>query len=193
MSVEYKITKTHGVREKEYVKAVIRKKESMNSLAESIQESCTLTVHDVKAALSAMNSALVAELKDGGSVTIDGLGTFSLSLSGEIVKDENGVPKASHLGVRSVSFRPLQSFVKQFSDVSFHRSRMMDVSDVEHSLAQVLDIASGLLESKGAFTLSDFCTVSGMGRKKALQALNELASADKLRVWRSGRTYIFAK
>ena len=58
-------------------------------VCEQISYKCTLTNPDIVAVLTALSEVLQSELAQNHSVHLDGLGTFSLSLKGEVVKDES--------------------------------------------------------------------------------------------------------
>ena len=50
-------------------------------LATSISEKCTVTIHDVKAVLSALEQEIVNNLRNGATVRLGDLGTFHATLS----------------------------------------------------------------------------------------------------------------
>ena len=50
-------------------------------LAEAISAKCTVTIHDVKAMLSALEEEIVNNLRNGASVRLGDLGTFRATLS----------------------------------------------------------------------------------------------------------------
>ena len=50
-------------------------------LAQIISEKCTVTIHDVKAVLSALEEEIVNNLRNGASVRLGDLGTFRATLS----------------------------------------------------------------------------------------------------------------
>ena len=54
---------------------------NLKNLAEPISEACTVTIHDVKAVISALESQIVRELRNGNSVRLGDLGSFRPTLS----------------------------------------------------------------------------------------------------------------
>ncbi|MBO5699128.1 MAG: HU family DNA-binding protein [Bacteroidaceae bacterium] len=55
----------------------------LNKIAEEIANQCTLTRHDIKAVLSALDEAIYNHLVDGQSVRFGDLGSFRPTLSGK--------------------------------------------------------------------------------------------------------------
>ncbi len=55
-------------------------------LAENISRECTVTVHDVKAVLSALEEQLIFQLRNGNSVRLGDLGSFRPTLNSEGVE-----------------------------------------------------------------------------------------------------------
>lgn len=53
----------------------------LKNLAEHISEACTVTVHDVKAVLSALETQIIRELRNGNSVRLGDLGSFRPTIS----------------------------------------------------------------------------------------------------------------
>ena len=62
----------------------------LNELAEDISNSCTLTVHDIKAVLSALEECVFKTLRNGQSARLGDLGSFhpTLSSSGTATEEE---------------------------------------------------------------------------------------------------------
>ena len=74
----------------------------LSQLAELISEACTVTVHDVKAVLSALETALIREFRLGNSVRFGDLGSFRPSLS---TKGANTVEDFTNANIKRVRVR----------------------------------------------------------------------------------------
>ena len=63
---------------------------SMDELATEVSNSCTVTVHDIKAVVSALEERIYKALRNGQSVRLGDLGSFHprLSSSGTATEDE---------------------------------------------------------------------------------------------------------
>lgn len=74
----------------------------LQSLAEPISEACTVTVHDVKAVLSALETQIVRELRNGNSVRLGDLGSFRPTISS---KGANSVDEFTTGHIQRVNIR----------------------------------------------------------------------------------------
>lgn len=78
---------------------------STTDLAKRISASCTVTYHDCVAVLSALREQIIYALLDGKSVSLDKLGTLSVSLKGEGSQTEKDY-KISMLRQVRINFLP---------------------------------------------------------------------------------------
>lgn len=71
-------------------------------LCASISEKCTVTIHDVKAVLSALEQEIVNNLRNGASVRLGDLGGFRATLSsrGAKTREEFGTKNIERVNVR---------------------------------------------------------------------------------------------
>ena len=62
----------------------------LDALAEEISGKCTVTVHDIKAVISALEESIYQHLRNGESVRLGDLGSFrtTLSSSGTVTEEE---------------------------------------------------------------------------------------------------------
>lgn len=106
-------------------------------VCEQISYKCTLTNPDIVAVLTALSEVLQSELAQNHSVHLDGLGTFSLSLKGEVVKDESRKRlqvKDPH--VRSVLFNPERHLVDSFSREPFAEGLYLPNKPIDDAFVQ---------------------------------------------------------
>ncbi len=71
-------------------------------LAENISRECTVTIHDVKAVLSALEEQLIFQLREGNSVRLGDLGSFRPTLRSEGVElaEDFTAAKIKHVNIR---------------------------------------------------------------------------------------------
>lgn len=55
----------------------------LDDIAEKISNECTLTEHDIKAVLSALQEQVLMSLREGNSVRLGDLGSFRLTIKGK--------------------------------------------------------------------------------------------------------------
>ena len=60
------------------------------SITSSISEKCTVTEHDVKAVLSALQMSIAKHITDGNSVRFGDLGSFRLTIKGTPAYTQSG-------------------------------------------------------------------------------------------------------
>ena len=84
---------------------------TLDDIAENISRECTVTVHDIKAVLSALQEQVLFALRDGNSVRLGDLGSFRLTLSGRPCEtaDEVTADTIEHLRVRFTMSSRLRS------------------------------------------------------------------------------------
>ena len=66
---------------------------TLNDVAEAIASNCTVTLHDCKAVLSALQEQIALNLRNGNSVRLGDLGSFHpvMKSSGALSADELGL------------------------------------------------------------------------------------------------------
>lgn len=101
-------------------------------LEQVIQDSCSLTMGDVKATLSALRELMIYQLVNGSRVTIPGIGHFSLSVRLQVPP---GCPvekvTAANIIVRNIDFRPdARLLAKVRQGARFERSTKSSKSTV---------------------------------------------------------------
>lgn len=77
----------------------------LNGLCERISEKCSLTSADVKGVMEAMVKEFEIELLSGSSIKFGELGTFSASITSEVVGEKEDL-KPHMVRVKTVTFLP---------------------------------------------------------------------------------------
>lgn len=86
----------------------------LTALSEAISRQCTVTVHDVKAVLSALDEHITAALLNGQSVRLGDLGSFRATIKSASVKDANDF-KPTHIKGINVCFTKGSTMRYKFS------------------------------------------------------------------------------
>ena len=102
---------------------------STEKLAEEIQNRCSLSTADVKAALVALADIMAEKLRDGYSVHLDGIGYLQMTLKCPPVKSPKEV-RAESIQFKSVAFRPAARMKHLLQRTDFVRQK-----DKSHSKA----------------------------------------------------------
>ena len=84
---------------------------ALATLAKDISAQCTVTVHDVKAVLSALEEHITRALQNGNSVRLGDLGSFHVTLCsrGAATKEEFGTELIERVRVRFVCSAAMRS------------------------------------------------------------------------------------
>lgn len=77
----------------------------LNEIAEEISGKCTVTSHDIKAVLSALEEVTFKHLRNGNSVRLGDLGSFHARLSSKGAESENDFSSENIRGIK-VRFLP---------------------------------------------------------------------------------------
>ncbi len=180
MAINYDFYRTAGLfgaEEQWHVRLVENGTMETEDMMQYIEESTSLTLSDLKGALEAFVGQIVRHLGDGKNVHIEGLGHFSLSVGGEVVKNEEGALRLKHPAVRSVNFRPEPALLRKFSNVRFtsksHRGRQSQSVDE----AELPSILAALCAEKGHFTTHAFQKALKLTHSTAHRHLRRLCEA----------------
>ena len=95
------------------------------SATQAISERCTVTEHDVKAVLSALQMAIIKHVTNGESVRFGDLGSFRLTIKGKPAetKDKINTSHIERLRVRyTMSSRLAQIFNSNISQLGFEKT-----------------------------------------------------------------------
>jgi len=133
-------------------------------LVRHIEEACTLTGSDVKAALAALAGQLTAALREGRSFYLEGFGYFSPRVGGEIRRNADGRLWLKDAAVRTVTFRPEKRLLKRLSGVEITSREHRGRHSLSLSAEQLREVALRLTTEQGFFTPAQFAAASGMAR-----------------------------
>ena len=86
----------------------------LDELVENISQECTVTRHDVKAVLSALQEQMYKAIRSGRPVYLGDLGSFRPTISTQGVEDKEDF-KSNNIRSINVRFRPSPEFRYQIS------------------------------------------------------------------------------
>lgn len=103
-----------------YACAKRHSKISTNEIADEISSKCSLTQGDVLGTLSALSGSLYNYLSLGNSIKLDGIGTFSLSITSDPSEDPNKVDARS-VKVSKICFKADRRLVEKVKNINFEK------------------------------------------------------------------------
>lgn len=134
-------------------------------------------------AIIALAGAIQRFLCLGHSVTVDGLGTFSISLKVkddkemEASSDDEKRRNAQSVEVGSINFRPTPSFLAEVNKrIKLERVETNKISRSPYSKAERVQRALDFLGSHPFLTVNDYCQLTGLAHTSATTELRELAA-----------------
>lgn len=150
MAIDYDFYSSKNLRNAQgelYVRPIVNQVKTTEDLADQIEHMTTASRSDIRLVLDALSRELAWELLQGNSVRIDGLGTFSITMQGDIDRDSIGRLLLRNAAVRSVRFRPGQELMRELSRAEFtsayHRGRHSTEVTEEEVRAAVVQLTEG--------------------------------------------------
>lgn len=188
MAIRYDLYTIPDPRDKEnelyHVRIVPDPPTTTKMMEERIEERCTLTTTDVKAALSALADIMKEELLQGRRVHLRGIGYFYLTL--KTVPTDNDVVniqkvRAPQVEIKSVTFRPEKELIEDMRKVSEfclpktkrHSCKQTDIS--------LTDILTNYFADHKELDRTIFEGLCGFRRSTALRRLKQLVTEGKLK------------
>ena len=126
MAVRYKLTKindniTGKAQVKYSVTTVSYGNVNLDTLAEQMADASTFTYGDVKGMIENLTLLISEALKEGNTVTIDGLGTFSVTAQPNRDVEEPSKIRAESIKLKGIGFKPSPKLKNRLSDIEFTR------------------------------------------------------------------------
>ena len=102
--------------------------ENLDTITKRITSTCTVTEHDVKAVLSALQEQVTNALMDGKSVRLGALGSFrpTLSSTPEATADEVGIGNIKSVHVRYTPSARLRTFFALKENLRFAKAETVE-------------------------------------------------------------------
>ncbi len=172
----YKTTGVFGTEEKWYPRIVDNGTVETEDMMQHIETATTLTMPDLKGALTAFISHITRHLEEGRNVHIDGLGHFSLSIGGEVVQDEEGKLRLKQPSIRSVNFRPEPDFMRRLNRATFTSKSRRGRHSAGVDETKLPSILTALCAEKGHFTSQAFQKALHLTHSTAHRHLSRLCA-----------------
>lgn len=125
MSIQYRLTPMRdNISEKPkegfYAQVVTRGTIETRELCKEIADRCSLSVADMRAAIEALAQTIEDKLQDGYNVSIDEIGTFSVSAESRTVQSADEI-RGQSVKVKNINFRPSVRLKKTMKSSVFER------------------------------------------------------------------------
>lgn len=149
------------------------------SLARLVHDRCTATTADVKLVLDALSQVMIQELKMGNRIHIDGFGYFMLTLACDPIKTDKEI-RAESIRFKSIAFRPEAKLKRAFAalrvEKAMHKNHSKAVSE-----GAINEKLTAYFQTNASITRSAFQQLCGLTQSTAINRLNKLIAAGKLR------------
>lgn len=152
---------------------------SLKEIVETVSGRCTLSAADLHAAVTAIEQVVSENLANGYRVRLDGLGSFSLTLTSPEV-DDPGKVRSQNVAVKSVVFSPEKLFVAHSQKLGFERSAEKPHS-AEVSLDQAKTAISEYLKTREFLRRVDIERLLGLTKSTAQRTVKALLAAGFLK------------
>lgn len=147
----------------------------------------------VRGVLCGVSETIATLLKLGHSVKVNGLGTFSVDVKGQVVPDNRGVLQLKDASVKRIKITADAALLKQTKDSKFtlldHTARESATYDTDTAMTA----AGALLSDKAFFTCSDFMNETGTSRFLAMRMLRTLEDEGLIHRVRKGRNNMWTE
>lgn len=145
---------------------------TLKEVVEDVSNRCTLSAADLNAAVTAIEQVVSERLANGYRVRLDGLGSFSLTLSSPEIDDPTKV-RAQNVAIKSVVFSPEKAFVSHSQARGFERSAEKPHS-AEVSLEQVKEVIAEYLKANAFVRRADIERILGLTKSTAQRIVKAL-------------------
>ncbi|MEG1580174.1 MAG: hypothetical protein RR386_02795 [Bacteroidaceae bacterium] len=140
-----------------------------------IQKECSLTVSDVLGCLSALSSVLSRSLLEGNRVKLDGIGSFGISLNGNVKRDAKGQLRLKDGKVSGVTFRPENSLINNLKTYGkLTNSNHLGKRSTEQTYEEVKKKLEAYFETNTILSYRGFCSLIEATKSTALRFLKRL-------------------
>lgn len=179
-----------------YPRMVIRQQASLEQIAERIQHASTYSKGEIIGLVQELARQIAAEMAEGKSVKIDGLGVFTPALGLRKDKEretgEEGEPRrnASSICMRTINFRADKQFIQEAAvRCTLERSkRKFRRSAKDLTPEQRLKLAQDFLQKNPCMNVSEYTRLTGLLRDAAAKELRKWAAQPDTGITTSGRS-----
>lgn len=147
---------------------------SLKEIVETVSGRCTLSAADLHAAVTAIEQVVSENLANGFRVRLDGLGSFSLTLSSPEIDDPSKV-RAQSVSIKSVVFSPEKAFVSHSQSKGFERSAEKPHS-ADVTIEQIKEVIGEYLKEKPFVRRADIERLLGLTKSTAQRVIKTLTA-----------------
>ncbi len=167
----------------------------MDDVADYLVRNAGVKRGEVLGMAALLSEAIRDILAMGNTVTVDGLGTFRVSLGMVDGKEVEGLDEedeerrnARSVRVRGVRFRPDRKLVKGLNGIiHLHRCEDQGVTQPEGTAEERQARALALIDEQGSLTVLDYMKLTGLNRNAATRELRHWREQDGSPVTVKGR------
>lgn len=151
-----------------------------DEFVDKVSQLCHVPRGQVLNVLSSVADVLTTEIGNGHTVTIQDLGTFGVSMKGDVLPDDNGVLQLRNARVAGVNFSPARRLKSELSHTKFTLISH-NVKEIEQPTdEQLMDAARRATNEYGYIIRQGFAAAAGISYSYAGKTLNRLADEGKL-------------
>ena len=178
-----------------YPRMVLKQQVDLDRIAENVHLASSYTKGEVVGLVQELVRQIAAEMAEGKSVKVDGLGVFTPSLGLRKDKEpesgEGNEPRrnAASICLRTINFRADKQFISETAsrcmlERSKHKFRR---SSQELDPEQRLKLAQDFLQKNPFLNVSGYCRLTGLLRDAAARELRQWASQPETGITTTGR------
>ncbi len=185
MAIKCVLKKSVGLgaeNERVYPKAVVYSTFSNADFLDYVRNNYGVDQGKAKSVLAAVSESMCTLLQNGHNVQIDGLGTFSVVMGGEVEAAEDGKLKLNDATVRKVRLVPDTNMMKNLKQTKFELAANEAYAPQQLTQEAALAAAQELLDEQGFFIQVDFMQKTGASKGYTSEVLKRLVDAGKIAV-----------
>ena len=176
MAVFYTFSKDKRIKSKngKFVEEASDRTLTDKDLIKVIEEASTVSKIDWVAVLSAISKGICNALKDGNRIHLQGIGTFTPMVKGEVYQDKSGKDRARNLRVSTIRFLPDKEIKNNMATAEFkHRQLKTDyVGEVNDDLLKAT--AESLWKVRPYFSAAEFISALNVSRCRGYRLLKKM-------------------
>lgn len=178
MDIQYRIhlnpnPKSSNKEQKAHIRPVAPDSTSTAELCEVLSQRCTLTGPDIKCVLDALSEIIPEYLGNNTNVHLDGLGTFSLSIKGDVSRDvKREQLKVKNARVRTILFKPEKHMTDYFKNAHFKEGDFLPSQDIDETVIE--EKLTEFFSRRRSIRFGEFKKLLVLNRYNTNQLLNSL-------------------
>ena len=178
--IHYDIYEVNGARTGKYAQVVEESTVTGKDFAHNIASRSTFQEHEVLPMIDCLSEEMEMALKAGKRVHIEGLGYFTLQITGEVVTNEKGTDVLRNAQVSDIRFRPEQQFLDRFFKIKVRHRRRTGQSVSSLTDEEILRTAARLSQQNGMFAPMQLEGALKLHRNQVYRLLKRLVSEGRL-------------